>query len=186
MQTARRVLVILLALNAACIVATIVVVVASTFANPITIGYRQVPGPDNPLGGAKFLFPNSYDIFLHDTPKKELFDKKKRAYSHGCIRVEDATKLAAHLLKDDPSWTTEKIEQAMKSGKEQYVRVKKPVPVMITYFTAWVDENGQMNFREDIYKHDLKTRERLFSKVSGSQPGLPQDSLRSDTSKKIS
>lgn len=147
---------------------------------------RQVPGPDNPLGGAKFLFPNSYDIFLHDTPKKELFDKKKRAYSHGCIRVEDATKLAAHLLKDDPSWTTEKIEQAMKSGKEQYVRVKKPVPVMITYFTAWVDENGQMNFREDIYKHDLKTRERLFSKVSGSQPGLPQDSLRSDTSKKIS
>ena len=144
---------------------------------------RQVPGPDNPLGGVKFLFPNSYDIFFHDTPKKELFAKRERAYSHGCIRLEDAKKLAAYLLKDDPSWTPEKIEQAMKSGKEQFVKVKKSVPVLITYFTTWVDENGQLNFRNDVYKHDTKTRKRLFNTVSLT-PSFPQkDSISRDTSK---
>lgn len=144
---------------------------------------RQAPGPDNPLGGVKFLFPNSYDIFFHDTPKKELFDKRKRTYSHGCIRLEDAKKLATYLLKDDASWTAEKIDQAMKSGKEQFVRVKKPVPVRITYFTAWVDEYGQLNFRDDVYKHDTNTRERLFNTASFSPPVPQNDSISRDTSK---
>jgi murein L,D-transpeptidase YcbB/YkuD len=144
---------------------------------------RQVPGPDNPLGRVKFLFPNSYDIFFHDTPKKELFEKEKRAYSHGCIRLEDAKKLAVYLLKDDASWTPEKIEQAMNSGKEQFVRVKKSVPVMITYFTTWVDENGQLNFRDDVYQHDQQTRERLFTTATLTQPVPQKDSAGKDTSK---
>lgn len=144
---------------------------------------RQVPGPDNPLGKVKFLFPNSYDIFFHDTPKKELFEKNKRAYSHGCIRLEDAKQLASFLLKDDPSWTEDRIEKAMNSGKEQFVKVKKPVPVMITYFTAWVDEHGELNFRDDVYKHDVQTSERMFSTASLRQP-VQQDSARKDTGKK--
>ena len=130
---------------------------------------RQVPGPDNALGKVKFLFPNSYDIFFHDTPAKELFQKNKRAYSHGCIRLEDAKKFAFYLLKDDASWTPEKIEKAMNSGKEQFVALKKSVPVMITYFTAWVDENGQLNFRDDIYNHDSKTKQRLFNTATMTQ-----------------
>jgi len=146
---------------------------------------RQVPGPDNPLGEVKFLFPNSYDIFFHDTPAKELFEKSKRAYSHGCIRLEDAKKLAFYLLKDDESWTPDKIEQAMNSGKEQFVALKKTIPVMITYFTAWVDENGQINFRDDIYNHDHKTKQRLFSTASATQPVLT-DSITTDTIKRKS
>lgn len=145
---------------------------------------RQVPGNDNPLGKVKFLFPNSYDIYFHDTPAKGLFEKSKRAFSHGCIRLQDARKLANYLLKDDASWNPEKIDQAMNSGKEQYVRVKKPVPVAITYFTAWVDEYGQLNFRDDIYKHDEKTREKLFGTASLTQPTLQNDSTRMDTAKR--
>jgi murein L,D-transpeptidase YcbB/YkuD len=127
---------------------------------------RQVPGKDNPLGKVKFLFPNSYDIFFHDTPAKELFEKDKRAYSHGCIRLENAKQLATYLLKDDASWTPEKIDKAMNSRKEQFVKLNNPVSVVITYFTAWVDENGQLNFRDDVYKHDAQTSERLFTTAS--------------------
>ncbi len=124
---------------------------------------RQLPGDENSLGKAKFLFPNSYDIFFHDTPAKELFQKNQRAFSHGCIRLHDAQKMAAYLLRDDPSWTPEKIKVAMNSKKEQYVKLKNSVPVMINYFTTWVDENGQINFRNDVYGHDKKTASRLFA-----------------------
>lgn len=145
---------------------------------------RQVPGEHNAMGKAKFLFPNSYDIFFHDTPAKELFAKDKRAYSHGCIRVEDAKKLAEYLLKNDEAWTPEKIQKAMDSGKEQFVAVKKPVPVMITYFTAWVDENGQLNFRDDVYKHDAKTREKMFGTTTGVSPlNNINDSIKTDSGK---
>jgi murein L,D-transpeptidase YcbB/YkuD len=145
---------------------------------------RQVPGPHNAMGKAKFLFPNSYDIFFHDTPAKDLFAKDKRAYSHGCIRVEDAKKLAEYLLKNDEGWTPDKIQQAMDSGKEQFVAIKKPVPVMITYFTTWVDENGQLNFRDDVYKHDAKTREKMFGS-SVMTPVKNVDSAGRDSSKTI-
>ena len=143
---------------------------------------RQIPGPDNPLGKVKFLFPNSYDIFFHDTPAKGLFQKNKRAYSHGCIRLEDAKKFAFYLLKDDASWTAEKIEQAMNGGKEQFVALKKTIPVMITYFTAWADENGRINFREDIYNHDYKAKQRLFSTASVTRP-IITDSTATDTTR---
>jgi len=128
--------------------------------NPPTI--RQVPGPGNALGKVKFLFPNSYDIYLHDTEAKNLFNAKNRAFSHGCIRLEDAEKMTNYVLRGDSEWTSEKINMAMNSKKEQFVRVKNPVPVIITYFTAWVDETGKINFREDVYGHDQKTAEKLF------------------------
>jgi murein L,D-transpeptidase YcbB/YkuD len=115
---------------------------------------RQKPGPSNPLGLVKFLFPNSHSIYLHDSPAKSLFNAQSRAFSHGCIRVADAKKLTGFLLADDPAWNEARITTAMRSGKEQYVTLKDPVPVFIAYITAWVDNQGRLNFRKDIYKRD--------------------------------
>ena len=123
---------------------------------------RQLPGPGNSLGKVKFLFPNSYDIYFHDTNAKELFNKKNRALSHGCIRLQDPEKMAKYLLRYDASWTPEKINAAMNNTKEQYVKVSKPLPVIITYFTAWADENGMLNFRDDVYGKDKEVRGKMF------------------------
>jgi murein L,D-transpeptidase YcbB/YkuD len=124
---------------------------------------RQLPGPDNSLGRVKFLFPNSFNIYFHDTNAKSLFSKDKRAYSHGCIRLEEPEKMANYLLRDQPEWTPERIEDAMNSGTEKYVKLKEPIPVFITYYTAWVDDAGQLNFREDIYGHDETLANRMFA-----------------------
>jgi L,D-transpeptidase YcbB len=123
---------------------------------------RQLPGKDNPLGKVKFLFPNTHDIYLHDTPNKDLFAKKDRTISHGCIRVADAAKLAQYLLRDQSDWTAQKINAAMNSGKEQTVNLKTKQPVSITYLTAWADEKGMMNFRPDVYNHDKDAIEKMF------------------------
>ena len=123
---------------------------------------RQKPGGKNALGKVKFLFPNSFNIYFHDTPAKDLFNRTKRAFSHGCIRLSDPVKMANYLLRNDPSWPPEKIQEAMNSGKEKFVKLKDPIPVFITYYTAWVDEYGQMNFREDIYGHDAKLAVKMF------------------------
>lgn len=122
---------------------------------------RQRPGPDNALGLVKFLFPNNYFIYLHDTPSKYLFNETNRAFSHGCIRLSDAEKLANYLLKNDSAWTAAKIYTAMHLGKEKYVKVKKAETVFIVYFTAWVDTKGQLNFRKDLYERDKRLAEML-------------------------
>ena len=123
---------------------------------------RQLPGEKNSLGKVKFLFPNSFNIYFHDTPSKSLFNNDKRAYSHGCIRLSDPEKMANFLLKGQPDWTPEAINAAMNAGTEQFVNLKKPVPVFITYYTAWVDEAGKLNFREDIYGHDKSLKSKMF------------------------
>ena len=123
---------------------------------------RQLPGDKNELGKLKFLFPNSFNIYFHDTPHKWLFNQDKRAYSHGCIRLEDAGKMAAWLLNAMPGWTAERIDSAMNAGKEHTVKLENPVPVIISYNTAWVDENGVLQFRQDIYGHDEKLAAKLF------------------------
>ena len=123
---------------------------------------RQLPGEKNALGKVKFLFPNSFNIYFHDTPAKSLFEKDKRAYSHGCIRLKEPEKMADYILRDQPEWTPARIEEAMNAGKEKFVKVKDPVPVLITYYTAWVDENGRLNFREDIYGHDSNLAMKMF------------------------
>ena len=114
---------------------------------------KQLPGPNNSLGQVKFVFPNSHNIYFHDTPSKSLFQMNKRAFSHGCVRLGEPAKLAEYLLKDT-DWTPEKISAAMESGREQFVHLKKPVAVSIIYFTAWVDKDGIVHYREDIYGHD--------------------------------
>lgn len=123
---------------------------------------RQKPGPNNSLGKVKFLFPNSYNIYLHDSPAKSLFDETTRAFSHGCIRIQEPEKLANFLLRKDSSWTPEKINAAMNAGKEQYVTLKKTVPVYIGYFTAFVDSKGKINFRKDIYSRDASLAKALM------------------------
>ena len=124
---------------------------------------RQLPGEKNSLGKVKFLFPNSFNIYFHDTPAKSLFNQDKRAYSHGCIRLSEPQKMAEYLLKDNSAWTTDKIVEAMDSGNEKFVKVKDPVPVFITYYTAWVDENGLLNFRDDIYRRDAIVMQKMFA-----------------------
>lgn len=127
---------------------------------------RQKPGNTNSLGRVKFLFPNSYNIYLHDTPAKSLFAENKRAFSHGCIRLAKPKTLAEYLLQDRTDWTPDKITKAMGSTKEVWVTLKKPVPVFITYFTSWVDKDGLVNFRDDLYGHDLRMAKQLFKPLN--------------------
>ncbi len=122
---------------------------------------RQLPGPKNSLGKVKFLFPNSFDIYFHDTPSKALFDKDKRAYSHGCIRLSEPKKMAMYLLSDDSNWPEQAIDSAMNSGVEKYVKLKSPVPVLITYYTSWV-ESGLIHFADDVYDHDVMIAKMMF------------------------
>ena len=124
---------------------------------------RQLPGDNNSLGKVKFLFPNSFNIYFHDTPAKSLFDKDKRAYSHGCIRLSEPEKMANYILKDNTEWSPESIKIAMNSQEEKYVKVKNPIPVLITYYTAWVDENNLLHFADDIYWHDKAVIEKMFT-----------------------
>lgn len=115
---------------------------------------RQLPGPSNSLGLVKFIFPNSNNIYMHDSPAKSLFNEENRSFSHGCIRVAKPRDLAISILADDPNWNPEKIDLAMNAGKEQSYTLKKTLPVYIGYFTAWVDQEGLLNFRKDIYSRD--------------------------------
>lgn len=124
---------------------------------------RQKPGADNSLGKVKFLFPNSFNIYLHDTPAKDLFKKDIRAYSHGCIRLENAEKLANFLLRNDSKWNAQKIHEAMNRDTPEVVKLKQRIPVFISYYTAWVDDNGKLNFREDIYGHDKEVAAKMFT-----------------------
>src|SRR5690606_3701385 len=123
---------------------------------------RQKPGPGNSLGKVKFIFPNRYNIYLHDTPSKELFKAEKRTFSHGCIRIENPFELAQYLLRNQPAWTDEKIREAMNSKQEKGVKLPAPVPVYIAYFTSWVDREGVLNLRDDIYGHDKRMESHLF------------------------
>ena len=125
---------------------------------------RQKPGPKNSLGLVKFLFPNSYSIYFHDTPNRELFSLSKRSFSHGCIRLGEPKKFAEYLLRFDSFWNSKSIDSAMHLAKEKWVTIKKPIPVFIVYFTAWVDQDGQLNFRKDIYGHDENMGRKLFLK----------------------
>jgi murein L,D-transpeptidase YcbB/YkuD len=115
---------------------------------------RQKPGPKNSLGLVKFLFPNSNSIYLHDTPSKSLFNEEKRAFSHGCIRLEKPVELAYLLLKDDKNWPLEKLNSAFHSKKEIWYTLKRKIPVYIGYFTAWVGPDGGIQFYDDIYARD--------------------------------
>jgi murein L,D-transpeptidase YcbB/YkuD len=115
---------------------------------------RQAPGPLNALGQVKFMFPNKFSVYLHDTPARELFAEDARAFSSGCIRLERPLDLAELLLAGNPRWTRAAIDRAVAAGAEQSVSLPEPVPVHLLYWTAWVDDDGVLNFRDDIYGRD--------------------------------
>lgn len=121
---------------------------------------RQRPGPDNPLGQIKFMFPNDFDIYLHDTPADHLFAEAERDFSHGCIRLERPMDLA-HVLLKGSEWTPEKLQEALATGEQKTITLPHPLPVHLLYFTAWVDKDGTVEFRRDIYGHDAKLAKAL-------------------------
>jgi L,D-transpeptidase YcbB len=122
---------------------------------------RQEPGPDNALGRVKFMFPNEYSVYLHDTPSQALFAKSERAFSSGCIRVENPLELARLLLEGQPGWDAEAIAAAVASGATRTLTLQHKVPVLLTYWTAWVDRDGVLQFRSDVYGRDAKVRAAL-------------------------
>jgi murein L,D-transpeptidase YcbB/YkuD len=108
------------------------------------------------------MFPNEFDVYLHSTPTPQLFNRPRRDFSHGCIRVEKPAELAAWLLQDQPKWTLEKIKAAMQSGpNNQQVNLTRPLSVVIVYLTAIVEENGEVYFYDDIYGNDASLNESL-------------------------
>lgn len=115
---------------------------------------RQKPGPKNALGLAKFIFPNSYNVYMHDTPSTELFEKSVRDFSHGCIRLERPADLAVWVLRDNPGWTPERVRAAMNGTMTQQVNLAHPIPVLILYATVIVLDDGVVHFYDDIYGHD--------------------------------
>ena len=124
---------------------------------------RQDPGPDNALGQIKFIFQNELAIYLHDTPHRQLFAQTDRALSHGCVRVEHPMSLALNLLQDQSQWDREMITATIDSGETVDVRLTQPVPIYLVYWTAWVGDDGEMNFRSDVYERDRLVEENGHS-----------------------
>jgi murein L,D-transpeptidase YcbB/YkuD len=123
-----------------------------------TMRLRQQPGEDNSLGRVKFVLPNSHAVYLHDTPHRELFARRQRAFSHGCVRVSDPTSLAQFVLQDLPEWSRERIGQAMLGTTPLRVDLPEPVRVYIVYGTALAREDGTVSFHDDIYGLDARER----------------------------
>lgn len=120
---------------------------------------RQDPGPDNSLGQVKFIFQNELAIYLHDTPHRQLFAQTDRAFSHGCVRVERPMALALNLLHDQPQWDRAMISATIESGATVDIPLAQPVPIYLVYWTAWVGDDGEMNFRADVYERDRLVEE---------------------------
>ena len=125
------------------------------------VNLRARAGEENPLGKVKFMFPNRFDVYLHDTPADHLFAREERDFSHGCIRLEKPLELANYLLRGDPKWTPEKVAEEIAAGTTETVSLPRPIPVHILYWTAWVSDDGEVQFRRDVYGHDEALDEAL-------------------------
>jgi murein L,D-transpeptidase YcbB/YkuD len=130
---------------------------------------RQDPANSNALGRVKFIFPNEFSIYLHDTPARELFNKTKRTFSSGCIRIEKPMELAAYLLTNHSKWTYEKLTAAVNSKKTKTILLSDPMKIHILYWTAWVDKDGTVNFRDDIYGRDRQLNIALNEKTNSPE-----------------
>jgi murein L,D-transpeptidase YcbB/YkuD len=122
---------------------------------------RQAPGPKNALGLVKFIFPNDYSVYMHDTPAQEFFAKTRRDFSHGCIRLEKPADLAVWVLRDNPGWNADRVRAAMNGSPNQQVNLTRPIPVLIVYATVTVTEDGTVHFYDDIYGHDASLEKVL-------------------------
>jgi murein L,D-transpeptidase YcbB/YkuD len=135
---------------------------------------RQRPGSDNPMGMVKFIFPNRYNVYLHDIPEREFqFLLGERVVSHGCVHVEKPAELAAWVLRNQPGWTLERVQEAMHNGQNNVtVRLAKPLPVLIVYATVSAEEDGDIHFYDDIYGYDADRLQALANGVAMAQVKL--------------
>jgi len=133
----------------------------------------QRSGPQNALGKIKFEMPNRFDVYLHDTPRQDLMDRSRRALSHGCIRLDNPRELARRVLADDDAWTLDAIDAAIATGKTRTVPLPKPIPVYVLYETAYVDADGTVEFRNDIYDRDGRLDEALVAQDLREQLRMP-------------
>jgi murein L,D-transpeptidase YcbB/YkuD len=140
---------------------------------------RQDPGDGNSLGRIKFNFPNKHAVYMHDTPKKSWFDRSERAFSSGCIRIDKPLELAELLLDDPKRWSQAQVEAAIDRGSTRTLILRKPVPVLILYWTADVDEQGQVRFKQDIYNNDRLVLDELrkssgnYGSIRAARDGRP-------------
>ncbi len=139
---------------------------------------RQRPGNKNPLGKVKFIFPNKEDVYLHDTPSHNLFNRSRRDFSHGCVRVADAEKLAEFVLSHQPGWDSVAIQQAMNSDRTQRVALRHSIPVLFFYTTSFVDQDNRVHFYQDIYGQDA-----ILQKALTKHPGQTRETGNLITSK---
>lgn len=146
---------------------------------------KQDAGPENALGPMKLDFKNDHAVFIHGTSAPKLFAKQDRFFSSGCVRVDDPLGLATFLLQDDPSWNRARVDEVVKGGKTTYAKLARPIPLHIVYLTAWADEQGTVNFRNDVYKRDprvtipdsLRSPTLVAEQQSGGAPaGIRQGS----------
>jgi murein L,D-transpeptidase YcbB/YkuD len=122
----------------------------------VRYGLRQLPGPRNALGSVKFMFPNQYNIYLHDTPAQNLFSREVRAFSHGCIRLDDPHDFAYELLSPQEGDPVDFFQSILRTGAERRVNLEEPVPVHLVYRTAFTSVTGELQFRNDIYGRDAR------------------------------
>jgi L,D-transpeptidase YcbB len=159
--------------------------------SPGSYRFRQRPGTSNALGLVKFMFPNQFNVYLHDTPADSLFARASRSFSHGCVRLEQPEKLAAYVLRDQPEWTPDRISEAMHGAEEHHVKLKEPIPVYLGYWTARVTTDGVVQFRKDVYGIDgqltAKLAERLdrlkVSAVAAIGATAPSEAMAKNTTK---
>jgi murein L,D-transpeptidase YcbB/YkuD len=135
---------------------------------------RQPPGPKNPLGRVKFLMPNQFSVYLHDTTSKGLMREPRRAMSSGCVRLGDALGLANRLLADDPRWTPSLRKQFLSGWTTRYLPLREPVPIYLRYQTAWQDGESGLQFREDVYGRDAELAKALASDVKATKAVTPR------------
>ena len=146
---------------------------------------RQDPANSNALGRIKFVFPNEFSIYLHDTPAHNLFKMKRRTFSSGCIRIEKPVELAAYLLQNNSKWNLEKLVAAVNCKKNKIILLSDPIKIYILYWTAWVDKNGIINFRDDIYGRDRRLDIALNEKTNSPKVLYGENSLKKIFSSKI-
>jgi murein L,D-transpeptidase YcbB/YkuD len=136
----------------------------ASYGSKVPFGIHQPPGAKNALGEVKFLFPNTHNIYMHDTPARELFEEDARALSHGCVRVQNPREFASVIL----GWDAARVDGHIETPRSETVRLKEKIPVHLAYFTAWPDESGAMRYFEDIYGRD-KAMENARSTVTVAQ-----------------
>jgi murein L,D-transpeptidase YcbB/YkuD len=134
--------------------------------DPAAYRFRQRPGTSNSLGLVKFMFPNTFNVYLHDTPADSLFARAMRSFSHGCVRLEQPEALAQYVLADQPSWTPEKIQEAMHGEEESWVKLRQAIPVYLGYWTARVSSDGILQFRNDVYGVDGRQTQTLSQRLT--------------------